>query len=397
MKILWLTLSFILLPLVSAAATFTPEENLRRQYEEFRGEADRGGHPPLSDDRQLVEAYLVYGQRALEDGDAEAAIRHFRSGRELSPEDGRFSLLLGLAYSRLTDNELAEMHLLEARRLMPASLEPLRLLAAHYYRAGELPQAEEVLVELLRRDPEDGESGKQLEKLRREIGVEAAMTRDVNAIFSIKFDEERHEELAGRVLEILQDAYAEQGSLLNHYPRETIQVILYTRSDYDMATGAPPWSAGRFDGKIRIPVGTSRVAAADLRRVLDHEYNHFLAQKVSSGKAPAWLYEGLAMIAEGHPALFPERLAAAAASGGLIGFAELDGSFERLDHDDALLAYAQCHSFVAFLRDRFGWHVLKDLLATYGRGASTREAFASVFEGFGLDYDLLLDEWLGSL
>ena len=390
-------LVFIGVHTLSSAAPFDDSPALQRQYEEFRQQDDGDDHRPVTNDNDMAEVFLVYGKKALEEGDAETALNHLRAGKELSPDDGRFSMMLGLVYSRIGDNVLAENNLLLAVQLLPETAEPLRLLVDHYYRAGQLPEAAAALQRLLQLVPEDVANRERLERIQREIGVEADMVRDVNSIFSIKFDESVHAELADRFVDILQDAYAEQGSLLDYYPQKTIQVILYTRDDYDMTTGAPAWSAGRFDGKIRMPISMKHVGRVDFGNILRHEYNHFIAQQLSRGKAPAWFYEGLAMIAAERASLTLKYLPSAVRSGGLMDFKGLEKSFDRLDAKSAYLAYEHSYSFVRYLLQQFGWHTLRDILSNFGRGLDVNAAFASVFNDFGLDFEKLQSEWIASL
>ena len=379
------------------AAPFDDSEAVRQEYDEFRQKGEADGHQPITSDADMVELYLVYAQKALDDGEAGKAFEHLQTGKELAPDDGRFSMLLGHLYSRTGDDVLAESYLRDAVRQLPGSPEPLKLLADHYYRVGQLPDAATALQDLLLVSPDDGVALGQLEKIQREIGVEADMVRDVNSIFSIKFDESTHADLADRFVEILQEAYAEQGSLLDFYPQKTIQVILYTRDDYDMTTGAPAWSAGRFDGKIRLPVSRKHVEHTDFRRILHHEYNHFIAQLLSRGRAPAWFYEGLAMIAESGTTRELLYLPAAYRAGKLMDFSELARSFDRLDAEAAYLAYEQSYSFVNYLLQQFGWHTLKDLLLAFGQQGEVDAAFASVFSDFGLSYAQLQTEWLAGM
>ena len=360
-------------------------------------------HPPITmsenySPAEQAEAYLITGQKELEAGEVDAAINSFVAGQRLQPEDGRFSLMLALAYQTLSQTELVETHLLEAARLMPSADDPLHLLFRHYYMAGDLAAAEPYLVELIRRHPGDEQLTRNLEKLRLEMTVEQEMESDLDNIFTIRIDGALDEEISALAIEALQDAYAEQGSLLNHYPQKQVQVILYLRDDYDMMTGSPPWSAGRFDGKIRIPIAAGALDSTLFQTILFHEYNHFLAQQLSGGRAPAWFYEGLAMVAESSQHQCSLRyLASAVGAGQLVPFSRLEKSFLSLDQEQVSLAYEQSYSFVSYLREQFGWHTLKDLLLAYDQERSTENAFVAVFSGFGLDFNQLVREWESSL
>jgi len=131
--LLVITLLTTLVPTELKSAPFTEDQNIQKQYEEFRQLDDADRHQTINSDDELAEAYLVYGQRALEAGDVENAINYFRAGSELKPDDGRFSTMLGLTYSRIDERHLAEMSLLEAILLLPTAMEPRQILADHYY------------------------------------------------------------------------------------------------------------------------------------------------------------------------------------------------------------------------------------------------------------------------
>jgi len=392
---LFLSVFLLLLYLTTPAHSepFDDRRNTEGQYEGFRQDAGGGDHKPIGSDQEMVEVYFVYGKNALNSGDYDAAVKYFRSGLALAKDAARFNLMLGLSYLRLGDSVMAEQSLLEARRLLPRTVEPLQLLAKLYYQSGQLAAAEKVLLELVQLAPTDSDVQKQLEQVRREAGVEAGMQRDVNSIFDLKFDDGLSPDLADMVLGLLQDAYARQGSLLDYYPDKSIQIILYQRTDYDMTTGAPPWSAGRFDGKIRLPFSGHNIEPQDLGRVVSPEYNHFLAQQISRGRAPAWFYEGLAMLSENIGARELGHLRQALAAGTMKSFADLEESFEQFNRDDALVAYEQSYSFVSYLVEQFGWHTVRDLLLAYAEDMTTVRAFSSVFSDFGLSYEILQREW----
>lgn len=385
----------LIISILSVAHSFDDHEVMRHQLVELQRQGIAAGDHVQISDRDLAEAYLVYGNKALAQGDYDTAITHYRAGLSLLPEDGRYQMMLGVSYFRLSDYAQAEIQLFEARRLMPDAVEPKQLLVKVYYQSGQLDQAERLLSEMVEQG--DG-SQEELDKIRRELAIEMKMEHDINSIFSVKFDGQFHSDIATLTIETLQNAYAEQGSLLNDYPQGGIEVLLYTRDDYDLATGSPPWSAGRFDGKIRIPISSRGLSPLRLRAILHHEYNHFLAMQLSHDRAPAWLYEGLAMVAESriHQRSI-DHLALAAGSGRLIPFEKLDKSFMTLSPEDVPLAYEQSYSFVNYLLDQFGWHTLKDLLLAFGRESSVEKAFASVFNDFGLGYMQLQHEWRAGL
>lgn len=151
-----------------------------------------------------------------------------------------------------------------------------------------------------------------------------------------------------------------------------IPVILYGNKDFFAVTGAPDWSGGLFDGKIRVPVGGLQAMTPELAGVLYHEYAHVLIAIKGGRNVPLWFNEGLAQAAQ----------ALVVPPGNAIGsrvlpFRQLERSFADLPPDEVRLAYAQSYAFVAFLGERCGWDQVGGTLEKLGAGMSMPQAFAA--------------------
>ena len=122
---------------------------------------------------------------------------------------------------------------------------------AHYYRQ-EIGKAVEVLEKAL----ELGESPKiraSLNKALSEVRADGGNKTRLLAHFIVSYDGGAMESTGRMVIDTMDRSYASLKSQLGFEPPERVVVILYTRRDYnDM--GGPDWSAGLFDGKIRVPV-----------------------------------------------------------------------------------------------------------------------------------------------
>jgi hypothetical protein len=111
-----------------------------------------------------------------------------------------------------------------------------------------------------------------------------------------------------------------------------MNVILQNRDDYLRTSGAAEWSAGVYDGRIRV----SLQDWSHTRTTVSHELVH--ACLASTGEWPAWLHEGLAQKLAGQTAsrALPKRLPVAI----LPKLAQMNRTFAGMRPGNAALAYA---------------------------------------------------------
>ena len=81
-------------------------------------------------------------------------------------------------------------------------------------------------------------------------------------------------------------------------PHDNILVTLYTEQAFFDVTQAPSWSGAINDGKLRIPVNGLSSMTPQLAHVLKHELAHSFITKLSGGRCPMWLHEGIAQFVE---------------------------------------------------------------------------------------------------
>jgi hypothetical protein len=334
------------------------------------------GDPTLK--RAEADCRLAIGLKELKQGNLSGALQSLQSGQELAPKDGRFPLYLGYASLRLGKTGDAESWILEALQLSGPSSQVYALLGQVCYAQGRLYEAESYLAQALALKPEDEDIRRFLQKIRREIGVEAKMDSRYSGTFAISYVE-GGEVLGDQALEVLENAYSELGSLFNYYPGQEVSVILYGNRDFSQVTGAPEWAGGAFDGKIRMPVGGLKKMTPGLRAALFHEYAHFLIRAITRGNIPLWLNEGLAQVAEEkEPSSRLEQLRRSGEKSQLFSFARLEKSMTGLSARQAQVAYAQCHDFVQYLLDEYGWTRMLELLESLGKGEPFDHAVARV-------------------
>ena len=134
------------------------------------------------------------------------------------------------------------------------------------------------------------------------------------------------------------------------------------------------WVAGHADSAASIITVTIEAGEGQgilMEQRIPHELMHILLHRqVGAGyrNVPAWLREGMSVLAEVYPNPEYDRvLTDAAARNALIPMRDLCDSFSpRID--SAFLAYAQSRSFTNYLRRQYGADGLMDLLNAYANG-----------------------------
>ena len=169
-----------------------------------------------------------------------------------------------------------------------------------YYLREELGRAIEAWEQSLSLR-EDGTARAALERVRREAEVEEDYDKQRLAHFIVKYEGETMEQTGRLVLRSLEKSYAFLKSRLDFEPKEPIVVILYARREYN-DLGGPDWSAGLFDGKVRVPVRGLVSLDQNVESTLRHELTHAFLYAQAGQNAPRWLQEGMAEYCEGTDA-----------------------------------------------------------------------------------------------
>ncbi len=242
--------------------------------------------------------------------------------------------------------------------------------------------------------PADQRLTAAIESLRKEAAVEAGMGETDNRHFVVKFDGGENA-VAGHLIGILlEEAYSKVGSDLNFYPEERIEAVLYSRENFRDITRSPSWAGALYDGRIKVPAGGVTEKTEALERVLFHEYTHAIVHRLSAGRAPTWLNEGIAQYEEGRTtASYSDELGEAAASG-VLRLRALEGSFMGLSTQSAQAAYLVSLSATEYIIREFGIFSVRKILENIGSGMSTSEAIS---EATYLSYDDLEKSWVESL
>ncbi len=335
------------------------------------------------------------GMEQLKNGSYETARDLFEEALRYYDADFAAHLGLGMVYFHLHDDRYAEQELNRVIELSPKEGTAYQVLGELYYRKDDLETAAAYWEKALALNPSDGQIKARLDRIRKEHGAEKDFNRDVTSHFLTKYEGREKIEAGRIVLRILEDAYGEIGKALSYYPDREIQVILYTGKQFQEVTDAPGWSGGIYDGKIRIPVGGINEETPGLKGLLYHEYTHAVVRAITP-RCPTWLNEGLAQYFEGreidgHQQGMLKRLMQ---SGKVPPLSALEGSFAKLEANQAMYAYLLSLSSVRYAVDSFGMYRVKAMLDSLAAGANTGKA---VNDSFLISYDEFQREWRQSL
>lgn len=257
------------------------------------------------------------------------------------------------------------------------------ILGKVYYLREELAKAVEAWEQslALKEDPTVRAS---LEKALREAKVADSFDKQRLSHFIVRYEGESMEDTGRLVLDSLERSYSFLKSRLDFEPSELIVVILYARRDYS-ELGGPAWSAGLFDGKVRVPVRGLVGLDKHVESTLRHELTHAFLFAQAGQNCPRWLHEGMAEYAEGadaseHGKMLAERIQA-------------DGDFAYCllgARCNVRFFYPAATSVVDYIIRTRGMGGIKDLLTLLGEGRSIDEALRTVT---GRDELGLMNDW----
>jgi tetratricopeptide (TPR) repeat protein len=324
------------------------------------------------------DAQVEAGWAALEKGDGNRAAAAFEAALTRNPQDPM--LLFGAGAAAYLRGRYADARekLTLAFTLNPKLISATELLGEIDYLQGDIEGAIERYEQALPSAAHLAPSmQKRLEAWRKEASVHRKLSRASTGRFSISFDGRSNDALATHAIGVLDRAFQRIADQLGAYPSNRILVILYTERQFRDVTHGPEWSAGLFDGKIRIPTQGAAQNWDRFDQVLIHELAHAMIAGLAPQGVPAWLHEGMANYFE--PEDVGAALTRAHARDSMIPLSQLEQGFGRFSVAQARAAYDQ--SLVA--ADLLARHVgtqMAALLRALGRG----QTFSQAMSGVGL-------------
>lgn len=241
---------------------------------------------------------------------------------------------------------------------------------------------------------------KEYEKLvsAQAIKSDPGFVTDKSLHFEIQFDNKSQAANARKFQDLLEQAYEELGTKFSIRPAHKIHVTVYVGEQFSTAVKIP-WAAGvAQENQIDLKVNPGW-SDQDYKNIIYHEYTHHLVLlKAAQKDVPSWLNEGVAMHQE--PALdtkqfYDELHTTVRKQRNWLKFAKIANGFTKLPTDRHItLAYAESHSVVGAMIDRFRFDAILKILGEMGTGQDFESTFQRVTRVSWPDFER---EWFESL
>ena len=323
---------------------------------------------------------------ALDRGDAEKAAAIFREELERSPSNAMLNYGAGYAAFSLGRTDAAISYLKHAIEGNPRFVQAMVLLSQVAYQAADLDLAVSTLEKAAAIAPRDRGIAQQLDQWRREAALHSRFEERTTARFRVLFEGAAEKAIGDQIAAILESAYWRIGKMMNTYPSDTLNVILYTNRQFQDITRAPAWAGGGYDGRIRLPVGGALRSPKTLERVVTHEFVHAVIHNAAGENVPTWVNEGLASYMESTDRAWVGQ--ALRRADGRIGIEDLADGFGQFDSNTALVAYAESLVAGQLLCERLGGN-LGPFLQMLGSGHTVEQALSTN----NIQPELFFAEW----
>ncbi len=222
----------------------------------------------------------------------------------------------------------------------------------------------------------------KLEKLKKESDADKGLSRYDEEHFLIKYQATGQPYDGFELREMLRSAYGGISSAMAYYFNQKIVVLLYGDEEFERLTGMPPWVAGLYDGKVRVPINREGIEDKNLRAIVNHEVAHAFVAGISGRMAPPWINEGLAVYMEGKVQKRDDLVfRSAVKTQTLYTLDQLIMDAPVTEKTDPLmieLFYEQSFHIVAYLIERYGMFKVKQMLEAYGKGKNSEEVFQEI-------------------
>ena len=333
----------------------------------------------------VIRAYFLAVGKEIRQRRYRDALRYLDECEDWAAPAGDIATFRAMIYGAQEEWELA-MRWAETAIAYGSEANPAEMYhiigKAHYFRE-EMRKAIETFQKALTIRDDPGIRASLAKALAEAKTAEGFASRRL-AHFIVRYEGGTMEDTGRMVINTMDRSYASLVSLFGFEPSERVVVILYSRRDYrDM--GGPHWSAGLFDGKIRVPVRGLERLDEHIKTTLHHELAHAFIHAKAGKSAPRWLHEGLAEYVEGTRTEENGKLLARVINSGQ--------SFNQClptARCDVRLFYPAAASMVDYMIQKRGMGGIRDLLSALGDGDDIDEALNRVI---GYDTSGLVRDW----
>jgi tetratricopeptide (TPR) repeat protein len=189
------------------------------------------------------------------------------------------------------------------------------------------------------------EETRELERREASLNAKAAESAGQGEMSSgfirLRYQLVQHQALVSASLQVMQKTIETLNIQLGlPYPAEQIEVIFHQSENFGRIAHSPSWTAGLYDGRVRIPIPQDQDFNEDFARILRHEIAHaVLSEHAQHRNLPAWFQEGMAQVAECLELCWQYRFAAT--SFPFLAPQAFDAGFLTLNRGEAQVAYKQ--------------------------------------------------------
>ncbi|MBI5345228.1 MAG: tetratricopeptide repeat protein [Deltaproteobacteria bacterium] len=261
-------------------------------------------------------------------------------------------------------------------------------------KGGDADEAAGYYTRALALDPADERLKAAVSALQAGRRGEAGMEKREAEHFRVRFEGGENSVAGHLIALLLEEAYVKVGADMGYYPDDKVEAVLYSKEQFRDVTSAASWAGAVYDGRIKIPAGGITERTDLLERVIFHEYSHAVVRRLSGGRAPVWLDEGIAQYEEGKDDMRYGGVLKGLVASGKISLRGLEASFMGFDKDKAETAYLASLSAVRYLIREFGMGQVRRVLDAIGRGRTVDSAFSEVIY---LSYEDFERSWTASL
>jgi hypothetical protein len=344
------------------------------------------GNPELS-----ATADFIAGKFEFEHGDIARARDYFENALRFQPENSTILIYYAALLVRTGNASQGLSYAQRAVHSAPNSADAFAILGYAQSAADHTKDAVTSWKRSLELRP-DSRVQQLLAKAEREQNVESEFSQGESSHFVLHYEgRQTSDALRGQILAALESDYDDLVRDLGSPPRDNILVTLYTEQAFFDVTHAPTWSGAINDGKLRIPINGLSAVTPELARVLKHELAHSFVTKLSGGRCPMWLHEGIAQFVEPRGISGEGRqLSQLFKAQQNIPLNALEGSFMNFSGAQAYVAYAESLAAVAYINDTYGMGDVQRILQKLSEGSSTEAALrTTIHSDYGqLESDL---------